>query len=70
MTKLETSRKAGMSNVALQPDSTATPFSTFISAVASGNLSAAEALLADDIVWDLMPNRSKTQRKARSHPLA
>jgi len=51
MTKLETSRKAGMSNVALQPDSTATPFSTFISAVASGNLSAAEALLADDIVW-------------------
>jgi len=40
-----------MSNETLQTDSTATPFSTFISAVVSGNLSAAEALLADDIEW-------------------
>ena len=32
MATLGTSRKAGMSNEALQLDSTATPFSTFISA--------------------------------------
>jgi hypothetical protein len=55
MTTMETTRTPGMSDEALQPDSTATPFSTFISAVVSGNLSAAEALLADNIEWGLMP---------------
>ena len=40
---------------ALQPGSTATPFSTFIWAVVSGDVATAEAQLADDVEWDLMP---------------
>ena len=68
MATLGTSRKAGMSNEALQLDSTATPFSTFISAVVSGNLSAAEALLADDIEWGLMPTGQKLKGNAEVMP--
>ena len=48
MTTLETSRKADVSNEALQSDSTATAFSTFTTAIVSGNFSAAEEPLADD----------------------
>jgi len=44
-----------MNNEALQPRSTETPFSTFIWAVVSGDLATAEAQLADDVEWDLMP---------------
>lgn len=42
-------------NEALQPGSTATPFSTFLWAVVSGDLATAEAQCIDDIEWDLMP---------------
>ena len=44
-----------MNNEALQPRSNATPFSTFLWAVVSGDLAAAEAQFADDAEWDLMP---------------
>ena len=37
-------------------------------AVVSGNLSAAEALLADDIEWDLMPTGQKLKGKAEVMP--
>ena len=40
---------------ALQPGSRATPFSTFLWAVVSGDLAAADAQVTDDIEWGLMP---------------
>ena len=48
-------QQTNMNNEALQPGSTATPFSTFIWAVVSGDVASVEALLADDVEWDLMP---------------
>ena len=48
-------QQTDMSNEALQPGSTATPFSTFIWALVSGDLATAEAQLTSDIEWDLMP---------------
>jgi hypothetical protein len=68
ITTLQTSRMAGMSNEALQSDSTATPFSAFISAVVSGNLPAAEALFADDIEWGLTSTGQKLKGKAEVMP--
>ena len=50
------------------PGSSATLFSAFISAVVSGDLSAAEALLADDIGWDLMPTGQQLKGKAEVMP--
>jgi hypothetical protein len=47
---------------------TSTPFSTFISAVVSRTLSAAEALLADDIEWDMMSTGQKLKGKAEVMP--
>ena len=44
-----------MNKEALQPRPTETPFSTFLWATVSGDLATAEAQLADDIKWDLMP---------------
>lgn len=46
---------------ALQRGSTATPFSRFLWAVVAGDLATAEAQLADDVEWGLMPY-SKTLR--------
>lgn len=57
-----------MSSEARQPDSTVTPFSMFIAAVASGDLAAAEALLADDIEWGLMPTGQKLKGKPEVMP--
>ena len=53
---------------ALQPGSTPTVFSTFIAAVVSGNLTAAEAMLADDIEWDMMPTGQELKGKAQVMP--
>jgi ketosteroid isomerase-like protein len=47
-----------------QPRCEPTLFSTFISAVASGDLSAAEALVADDVEWDMMPTGQVLKGKA------
>ena len=49
-------QQTNMNNEALQPGSTATPFSTCIWAVVSGDVATVEARLADDVEWDLMPN--------------
>jgi len=43
-----------VNNEALQSGSAATPFSTFIWAVVSGDMAAAEAQLDDDAEWDMM----------------
>jgi ketosteroid isomerase-like protein len=48
--------------------STATVFSTFISAVASKDIAAAEALLADNIEWDMMPTGQTLRGKAEVMP--
>ncbi len=40
---------------ALEPGSRATPFSTFLWAVVSGDIATAEAQITDDIEWGLMP---------------
>jgi hypothetical protein len=52
---IEKVKPVDLNNEALKPGSTATPFSTFIFAVASGDMATAEAQIADDIEWGLMP---------------
>ena len=47
---------------------TETPFSTFIFAVASGDLVTAEAQLTDDIEWDLMPHNQILKGKDQVIP--
>lgn len=60
--------KTDIKNETLQRGSNRTLFSTFISAVASGDLSTAEALLADNIEWDLMPTGQRLKGKAEVMP--
>src|SRR5215469_2637584 len=51
----ETIRPLDLNHEALTPGSKATPFSTLIWAVASGDIAAVEAQITDDIEWALMP---------------
>jgi hypothetical protein len=51
----ETIRPLDLNNGALTPESKATPFSTLLWAVVSGDLATVEALISDDIEWGLMP---------------
>ena len=51
----ETIRPLDLNNGALTPGSQATPFSTLLWAVVSGDLAAVEAQITDDIEWGLMP---------------
>ncbi len=51
----ETIRPIDLNNEALTPGSKATPFSTFIWAVVSEDIAAAEAQITDNIEWALMP---------------
>ncbi len=51
----ETVRPLDLKNGALAPGSKATPFSTLLWAVVSGDIAAAEAKMTDDIEWGLMP---------------
>lgn len=55
-------------NRSLQPASEPTAFSTFISAVASGDLTAVEMMLADDVVWMMMPTGQLLSGKAEVMP--
>jgi hypothetical protein len=52
---LETVRPIDHSTEALNVGSEATPFSTFIWAIVSGDIATAEAQIADEIEWGLMP---------------
>ena len=45
-----------ITNSNLEQGSTATPFSTFVWAALRDDWTTAEAQLADDIEWDMMPN--------------
>ena len=49
-------QRTNMNNEALQPGSTATPFSTFFWAALSDDWATAFAQFADDVEWDLMSN--------------
>jgi hypothetical protein len=51
----EAIRPINLDKEALKPGSTATPFSTFIWAVASGDIGTAAAQITEDIEWGLMP---------------
>jgi hypothetical protein len=51
----ETIRPIDLNNEALKPGSRSTPFSTFLYAVVSGGIAAAEAQITNDIEWGLMP---------------
>ena len=44
-----------LSTEALKPGSRATPFSTFVWAVVSGDIATAEMQITEDIEWGLMP---------------
>jgi SnoaL-like domain len=52
----------------LKPKTGATPLSTFILAVASGDLGTAEAQLADDVEWYQMPYGQKLTGKQEILP--
>lgn len=52
----------------LESGTISTVFSIFISAVATGDLSRAEALLADDVEWNLMPAGQRLNGKAEVMP--
>lgn len=45
-----------------------TVFSVFISAVASGDLTSAETMLADDVEWNMMPTGQRLIGKAEVMP--
>ncbi len=51
----ETIRPIDLTHGALTPGSKATPFSTLIWAVVSGDIATVEAQITDDIEWGLMP---------------
>ena len=51
----DTVKPIDLGTEALKQGSKATPFSTFIWAIVSGDVAAAEAQITDDIEWGLMP---------------
>jgi len=51
----ETMKAINLNTEALKPGSNATPFSTFLWAVVSGDITRAESQITDDIEWGLMP---------------
>jgi len=64
----ETVKPIDLNNDALKPGSKATPLSTFIWAVASGDIVTAEAQIADDIEWGLMPYNKVLKGKGEVLP--
>lgn len=52
---LESVKPINIDTAGLEPGSTATTFSTFLSAVVSGDMATAESLISDDVEWGLMP---------------
>jgi hypothetical protein len=52
---LDKIKPADLNRDATKAGSTTTPFSTFIFAVVAGDVATAEAQIADDIEWGLMP---------------
>jgi hypothetical protein len=57
-----------LNNETVKPASAATPLSTLIWAIASGDLIKVEAQIADDIEWGLMPYNKVLKGKAQVMP--
>jgi hypothetical protein len=64
----ETIKPIDLNTEALKPGSRATPFSTFIWAIVSGDIAAAEAQITDDIEWGLMPYNKVLKGKTEVIP--
>ncbi len=64
----EAIRPIDLDQEALKPGSTATPFSTFIWAVASRDIGAAAAQITEDIEWGLMPYNKVLKGKGEVIP--
>ena len=65
---LESIKPIDLNKTALQPESKATPFSTFIFAIVSGDIATAEAQITDDIEWGLMPYNKVLKGKGEVIP--
>ena len=52
--EFKTIRPIDLNDEALKPGSKATPFSTFIWAITSGDIATAETQITDDIEWGMM----------------
>jgi hypothetical protein len=65
---LETLQPIDLDSEALKPGSRATRFSTFIWAVAAGDVPTAEAQIADEIQWGLMPYNKVLKGKGEVIP--
>jgi hypothetical protein len=63
-TSAASAQKQSMNDKDLEQGSTATPFSTFFWAALKDDWATAEAQLADDIEWDMMPNNQIRKGKA------
>jgi hypothetical protein len=64
----ETIRPIDLNTESLKPGSRATPFSTFIWAIVSGDIAAAEAQITDDIEWGMMPYNKVLKGKTEVIP--
>ncbi len=65
----ETVKPIDLNYDALEPGSKATPLSTLIWAVASGDMATIEALITDDIEWGLMPYNKVLKGKHEVIPM-
>lgn len=64
----ETMRAINLSAKGLESGSKATPFSTFLWAVVSGDIATAESQITDDIEWGLMPHSKVLKGKGEVIP--
>jgi hypothetical protein len=64
----ETMKPVDLDTETLNAGSKATPFSTFIGAIASGDIALAEAQITDDVEWGLMPYNKVLKGKVEVIP--
>ncbi|MCL5257971.1 MAG: hypothetical protein M1505_01950 [Patescibacteria group bacterium] len=64
----ETIKPIDLNSEAVKQGSKATPFSTFILAVVSGDIATAGALVTDDIEWGIMPYNKVIKGKGEVIP--
>ena len=64
----ETMKAIDLNTEALKSGSKATPFSTFLWAVVSGDMATAESQITDDIEWGLMPYSNVLKGKGEVIP--
>lgn len=66
--EIKTIRPIDLNDEALKPGSKATPFSTFIWAITSGDIVTAETQITDDIEWGMMPYNKVLKGKGEVIP--